>query len=163
MQGHVNYIGFAFHIVLPVMMTIADWLPASLLNSSSPYPTLWVLHESLRTCSSLTCSLDMYGPHTHMHTSHTCTHSHHTCKHMATHQHTPQTAPMHTSQHTHITHTHSTYPLTLISHTHIPPSPHTDHPASSWGDPKHSEPVCAVCVRDRAEHTPLDFSLSSLY
>ena len=126
MQG--NYIWFAFHIVLPVMITIADWLPAYLLSLSSPYPTLWVLHEPLRTCSSPSCSLDMYGPQAHMHTltPHMQTHG----KHINTHT---QTAPMHTSHHTitphthtHITHTHSTYTFTNthISHTHIPP-PHT--------------------------------------
>ena len=51
------------------MMTTADRLPASLLSSSTPYPMLWVLHEPLKTCSSPTCSLDMYEPHTHRHSS----------------------------------------------------------------------------------------------
>ena len=123
MQG--NYIGFAFHIVLPVMITIADWLPASLLSLSSPYQTLWVFHEPLRTCSSPLCSLDMYGPHGHMHTSHTCTHSHHTCKHIKTHT---QTAPMHTSHHTHTNYTHTQH-IHIYKHTHFthtyPPPTHT--------------------------------------
>ena len=147
MQGHVNYIGFAFHIVLPVMMTIADWLPASLLNSSSPYPTLWVLHESLRTCSSLTCSLDMYGPHTHMHTSHTCTHSHHTCKHMATHQHTPQTAPMHTSQHTHTHYTHTQHipTYTHFTHTHPPLPTHRSSSLVLRRSKTQWTSLCSVC------------------
>ena len=95
------------------MMSTADRLPASLLSSSSPYQMLWVLHEPLKTCSSATCSLDMYKPHTHMHTSYTCMHSQHTCKHLA------NTSTHTLKLHTHITHTHTHY-----THTHwTSPSP----------------------------------------
>ena len=110
-----------------------------------------MLHEPLRTCSSPTCSLDMYEPHTHAHitymhalTLHMQTHGKHINAHIRTaHTHI-------TSHHTH-THTHSTHTLhTHTSHTHM----HTQITQSSLEEIQNAVNQSVWCVLEIEQNIP---------
>ena len=109
MQGHVNYIRFAFHIssiVLPV------WWPLQIgclhLCWACPLPT---------HCCECCMSLSRHAPVPRVH--YTCMNHMRTCPHHI-HAHTHTTHGKHINAHTWAAHTH----ITPHTHTHTP----RDHP-----------------------------------